>query len=207
MENTRKWAENHNIVAQLDTSLVPEEFTEMVNFINATSIRYALTVNPTIYNSYIKQFWQTAIVKTINGEKQIKAKVDGQKVLVTESFIRETLLFEDGEGIKCLANSDIFAGLDALGYEKKNNSLKFQKGLFSSQWKFLLHTLLHCLSPKTSGWNEFSTVIASALICLSKGNSFNFSNMILEGMVKSIKESGTYLLYPRFVQLFVENQI
>jgi hypothetical protein len=45
------------------------------------------------------------------------------------------------------------------------------------------------------------------MICLSKGDPFNFSNMILEGMAKSIKESGSYLLYLRFIQLFVENQI
>jgi hypothetical protein len=31
--------------------------------------------------------------------------------------------------------------------------------------------------------------------------------MILEGIAKSIKESGTYLLYQRFIQLFVEKQI
>ena len=65
----------------------------------------------------------------------------------------------------------------------------------------------YCLSSKTSGWNEFSATIASALVCLSKGHPFNFSNMILEGIAKSIKESGSYLLYPRFIQLFMENQI
>lgn len=45
------------------------------------------------------------------------------------------------------------------------------------------------------------------MICLSKGNPFNFSNMLLEGIAKSIKESRSYLLCPRFIQLFVENQI
>ena len=167
MKIGRTWANSHNIVALLDKDKVPEEFTEMIDFINATSIRYALTVNPTIVVSHIKQFWHSAIVKTLNGEQYIKAKVDGQKVLVSESIIRETLFFEDDEGILCLSDSEIFVGLGELGNEKKNQSLKIQKGFFSSPWKLLIHVLSHCLSSKTTGWNEFNASITSAMICLS----------------------------------------
>nr|GFB71261.1 hypothetical protein [Tanacetum cinerariifolium] len=40
---------------------------------------------------------------------------------------------------------------------------------FSSQWKFLIHTILQSLSAKRTSWNEFSIAVASAVICLSKG--------------------------------------
>nr|GFC36967.1 ribonuclease H-like domain, reverse transcriptase, RNA-dependent DNA polymerase [Tanacetum cinerariifolium]GFC36970.1 ribonuclease H-like domain, reverse transcriptase, RNA-dependent DNA polymerase [Tanacetum cinerariifolium] len=46
---------------------------------------------------------------------------------------------------------------------------------FSSQWKFLIHTILQSLSAKRTSWNEFSTAMVSAVICLSKGQRFNFS--------------------------------
>ncbi|GKA55764.1 hypothetical protein Tco_0754836 [Tanacetum coccineum] len=46
---------------------------------------YALTVNPTIYTSCIKQFWATAKIKTVNKEVQIQALVDGRKVIITET--------------------------------------------------------------------------------------------------------------------------
>ncbi|GKA18496.1 hypothetical protein Tco_0698411 [Tanacetum coccineum] len=59
--------------------------------LNASSIRYALTVNPTIYTSCIKQFWATAKAKTVNGEVQIQALVDGKKVIVTETSVRRAL--------------------------------------------------------------------------------------------------------------------
>ncbi|GKC05937.1 hypothetical protein Tco_0997547 [Tanacetum coccineum] len=62
----------------------PEEskgFEQIINFLNASSIRYALTVNPTIYTSCIKQFWATAKAKTVNEEVQIQALVDGKKNL------------------------------------------------------------------------------------------------------------------------------
>jgi hypothetical protein len=150
MESTRTWVESHNNVALLDDKMVPEGFTDMVKFLNATSLRYALTVNPTIYISYIKPFWLTAKVKIRNGEKHIKAMVDGQQVLVTESSIRELLLFDDETETKCLANSAIFEGLKDLGYEGQHSGLKFQKGLLCSQYKFVVHNLLHCLSSKTS---------------------------------------------------------
>nr|GEU92296.1 hypothetical protein [Tanacetum cinerariifolium] len=42
--------------------------------------RYALTVNPTVYASCVKQFWTTAKVKKVNGQEQIQALVDRQEM-------------------------------------------------------------------------------------------------------------------------------
>ncbi|GKC90037.1 hypothetical protein Tco_1150686 [Tanacetum coccineum] len=58
-------------------------------------IRYALTVNPTIYTSCIQQFWATTKANTINGERQIQALIDKKKVIITESSIRSDLHLED----------------------------------------------------------------------------------------------------------------
>nr|GEY52420.1 hypothetical protein [Tanacetum cinerariifolium] len=54
------------------------------------------------------QFWSTAVAKTINGEEQIHAMVDGQKVIISEAYIRRDLQFADEEGVDCLPNSTIF---------------------------------------------------------------------------------------------------
>nr|GEW18532.1 hypothetical protein [Tanacetum cinerariifolium] len=54
-----------------------------------------------------------------------------------------------------------------MGYEKPSTKLTFYKAFFSSQWKFLIHTILQCMSAKGMSWNEFSSFIASAIICLS----------------------------------------
>ncbi|GKC35683.1 reverse transcriptase domain-containing protein, partial [Tanacetum coccineum] len=61
-------------------------------------IRYALTVNPTIYISRIEQFWSTGVVKTINGEVQLHALVDGKKMIISEASVRRDLKLEDEEG-------------------------------------------------------------------------------------------------------------
>nr|GEU38865.1 ribonuclease H-like domain-containing protein [Tanacetum cinerariifolium] len=75
---------------------------------------------------------------------------------------------------------EIFTGLQAIGYATKGK-FTFFKHKFSPQWKFLIHTLIHCLSPKSGSWNQFASNIATALICLSTGRKYNFSNMIFNG--------------------------
>nr|GFB55105.1 hypothetical protein [Tanacetum cinerariifolium] len=80
-------------------------------------------------------------------------------------------------GVVCLSNEEIFTGLAQMGYKKPSTKLAFYKDFFSSQWKFLIHTILQSLSAKRTSWNEFSTTMVSAVICLSKGQKFNFSKV------------------------------
>ncbi|GKC50056.1 ribonuclease H-like domain-containing protein [Tanacetum coccineum] len=114
--------------------------------------------------------------QTRNGEEvQLHALVDGKKIIITESTVRRDLQLEDAEGVDCLSNSTIFEQLSLIGYEKISQKLTFYKPFFSPQWKFLIHTILQCLSPKTTAWNEFSSTMASAIIYLATNQKFNFS--------------------------------
>ncbi|GJR39672.1 putative ribonuclease H-like domain-containing protein [Tanacetum coccineum] len=64
------------------------------------------------------------------------------------------------------------------------------------------------MSAKTTAWNEFSSTMASAIICLATNQKFNFSKYIFESMVKNLENvSGKFLMYPRFVQVFLEKQL
>ncbi|GJY11603.1 hypothetical protein Tco_0380912 [Tanacetum coccineum] len=194
----------HNLVAYLEKSNENAEFHQIVDFLSTCSINYALTVSPTIYASYIEQFWNTATSKTVNSVKQIHVIVDDKAVVITESSVRNDLLFHDKDGITCLTNDKKFENLALMGYEQLSTKLTFQKGSFSPQWKFLIHTILHCISSKSTGWNEFSTNLASADICLAKGQNFNFSKLIFDGMLRNL-DSKKFLMYPRFLQLFLNN--
>ncbi|GJU46976.1 putative ribonuclease H-like domain-containing protein [Tanacetum coccineum] len=146
--------------------------------------------------------------KTVNDEVQLQALVDVKKVIITESTVRRDLYLEDAEGVDCLPNATIFEQLTLIGYEKLSQKLTFYKAFFSPQWKFLIHTILQCLSAKTTAWNEFSSTMASAIICLATNQKFNFSKYIFESMVKNLENvSGKFLMYPRFVQVFLEKQL
>nr|GEX04543.1 hypothetical protein [Tanacetum cinerariifolium] len=137
-------------------------FKQIIDFLSGSYIHYALTMNPYIYISCIMQFWNTASVKRSDDVTRLQALVDKKKIVILEAVIREILQLDDAEGVVCLPNEEIFAGLAQMGYEKPSTKLNFYKAFFSSQWKFLIHTLLQSLSAKRTSWNEFSTAMASA---------------------------------------------
>ncbi|GJZ82449.1 hypothetical protein Tco_0647622 [Tanacetum coccineum] len=147
--------------------------------------------------SCIEQFWATVKAKTINGEVQLQALVDRKKIVITESIVRRDLQLEDAKGVDCLFNATIFEQLTLIGYEKLSQKLTFYKAFFSSQWKFLIHTILQCLSAKTTACNEFSSTMASAIIYLAINQKFNFSKYIFKSMVKNVNNAGKFLMYPR----------
>ncbi|GJT73699.1 hypothetical protein Tco_1032985 [Tanacetum coccineum] len=78
--STLTFVDTHNMVAFLEKPTESDGFHEIIDFLNATQIRYALTVNPTIYTSCIEQFWATAKVKTVNGELHIQTLIDKKKL-------------------------------------------------------------------------------------------------------------------------------
>ncbi|GKB67237.1 hypothetical protein Tco_0928649, partial [Tanacetum coccineum] len=116
-----KFASSHNMVAFLDKPTESDGFEQIVDFSNAHSIKYALTVNPTIYTSCIEQFWTTAKVKAVNEEVQIQALVDKKKVIVTETSVRSDLQLEDTEdetenveNVPTHSNEPLLSGEDRL---------------------------------------------------------------------------------------------
>ncbi|GKB86232.1 hypothetical protein Tco_0958504 [Tanacetum coccineum] len=119
-----KFADTHNMVVFLSKPAESEGFEQIMDFLNANPIKYALTINPTIYISCIEQFWSTVKAKTINGEVQLHALLDGKKIIITESIVRRDLQLEDAEGVDCLPNATIFEQLALMGYEQMRLSIR-----------------------------------------------------------------------------------
>nr|GEY30115.1 ribonuclease H-like domain-containing protein [Tanacetum cinerariifolium] len=138
--------------------------------------------NPLMAGSFPKTILPTQLtsakVTTVNDEVRIQALVDGKRVNIKESSIRRILRLDDAKDTSCLTNIEIFKGLAKMGYEKPSDKLTFYKAFFSPQWKFLIHTILQCLSAKTTSWNEFSSTMAFAIICLATNQKFNFSREV-----------------------------
>ncbi|GJU21746.1 ribonuclease H-like domain-containing protein [Tanacetum coccineum] len=125
---------------------------------------------------------------------------------ITEASLRRHLKLDDHDGITSIPNSEIFEQLALMGYHTDSDKLTFQKGAFSPQWRFLIHTILHCLSPKKTAWEQFSSNIATAVICLATNRRFNFSRLIFEHMVSNISSPHKFLMYPRFIQICLDMQ-
>ncbi|GJT15429.1 hypothetical protein Tco_0874135 [Tanacetum coccineum] len=139
--------------------------------------------------------------------RQLQALVDKKRVIVTESRIRRDLHLDDAEGTDCLPTATIFEELARMGYAKPSQKLTFYKAFFSPQWKYFIHTITQCLSAKSTAWNEFSSSMASLIICLETNKKFNLSKYIFVAMVKHLDGGVKFLMYPCFLQVFINHQL
>nr|GEX43063.1 synaptobrevin, longin-like domain protein [Tanacetum cinerariifolium] len=154
-----KLCDYHNMVAILEKSEHNVDFHAIVDFVEASPLR----------------------IETTEEGTKIFATVDGILRTVTESSLRRNLKLKDEEGISSLPDAKLFENLTLMGYNvSPNQKFTFQKGQFSHQWKYLIHTIMQCLSPKSTGFNEFSSNIATALACLATNRVYNFSKMIFD---------------------------
>ncbi|GKD24735.1 hypothetical protein Tco_1230949 [Tanacetum coccineum] len=147
--STPKFVETYNLVAFFEKLEESNGFEGIIDFLNASSVQYALT---------------------------IQALVDKKKVIITETSIRSDLMLDDADRTYCLSTATIFAELERI-------------------------------SAKTTSWNEFSSTMASAIICLATNKNFNFSKYIFDNMVKNLEGGIKFLMYPRFVQVFLDKQV
>ncbi|GJT59755.1 hypothetical protein Tco_1003288 [Tanacetum coccineum] len=170
-----EFCDKHDIIAYLQKFERSEGFHQIIDFLNASHIQYALIENPTIYVSFIKQFWRTATARTsATGEVELIATIDGQEKTITEASLRRHLKLEDNGGVTTLPNSEIFEQLALMGYATDSDKLTFQK--------------------------------ATAIICLATTRTFNFSKFIFDAMVKNLDNPHKFLMYPRFIQIYLNKQ-
>nr|GEZ96627.1 xylulose kinase-1 [Tanacetum cinerariifolium] len=180
--------DDHNKVAYLEKGKGWEAYAQVLNFLNRSHIRYALTYRPPmVFDSLFKQFWATTIVRTLEaGPSDIISTIDGNEVVVNESLIRTQLHLDDVHGLYNFTLNDVLDGMRAIRYPTYG-SLTFYKAMMSPQSRFLIHTLIHCMSPKSEkGWNQVPSSLASALICLSSGQTYNFYRFIMDGMLGNV---------------------
>nr|GEW22415.1 hypothetical protein [Tanacetum cinerariifolium] len=110
-------------------------------------------------------------------EHAIRGSVSGNYIIYIAIFWSTARIETTDEGTKILATID---------------------GQFSHQWKYLIHTIMQCLSPKSTGFNEFSRNIATALVCLATNKVYNFSKIIFDSMVRNVNNNvSKFLMYPR----------
>nr|GEU55233.1 hypothetical protein [Tanacetum cinerariifolium] len=97
------------------------------------------------------QFCATSTVRTLEaGPSDIIATIDGNKVVVTESLIRTQLQLNDVNGLYEFTLHEVLDGMRAIWYPT-DGFIIFCKAKPSPQWRFLIHTLIHCMSPKSEG--------------------------------------------------------
>nr|GFA55740.1 hypothetical protein [Tanacetum cinerariifolium] len=82
----------------LEKSDAAEGFEQIIDFLSGSYIKHALTVNPYVYISCIKQFWNIVVVKRSGDVTRLQALVDKKRIVITEEVVCEILQLNDAEG-------------------------------------------------------------------------------------------------------------
>ncbi|GJV13562.1 hypothetical protein Tco_1355103 [Tanacetum coccineum] len=123
--------------------------------------------------SLIKQFWQTATTSTLEDE---------------DMGITATI---DGK-VKVVFEASI----------RRHLKLEDSDGI-STLSTVEIFEQLALMGSKNTAWEQFSSNIATAIICLATNRTFNFSKLIFEAMVKNLDSKTKFLMYPIFIQIFL----
>nr|GEX75947.1 putative reverse transcriptase domain-containing protein [Tanacetum cinerariifolium] len=107
----------HNMVAILEKGKFNSDFHPIVDFIAASPLKYALTVKPTIFVSYIRQFWSTTRIETTDEGTHILATVIGIQRTASESSLRRNLKLRDEDCIVSIPDMELFENLTLMGVQ------------------------------------------------------------------------------------------
>nr|GEU29330.1 ribonuclease H-like domain, reverse transcriptase, RNA-dependent DNA polymerase [Tanacetum cinerariifolium] len=96
-----RYKDEHNKVGYLLKPIGSDDYHHIIDFLRTLHIRYALTHNPIIFDSLVKQFWSTATLRAPESD-------------------------DDG-GITDLPITEIYSGMDNLGYVTEGKLTFFKK--------------------------------------------------------------------------------
>nr|GEW27907.1 hypothetical protein [Tanacetum cinerariifolium] len=104
------------MIAFLTKSDAREGFDQIVDFLNAHTILYALMVNPTIYVSYLKKFWASISVKKSNDIVKLQTLIDRKKCMSEKRTAWNEFSSSMASAVIYLATVMINAQVDDLSF-------------------------------------------------------------------------------------------
>ncbi|GKD29353.1 putative ribonuclease H-like domain-containing protein [Tanacetum coccineum] len=89
---SKLFTNDHNKVGFLEKSKGSADYHQVLYFLQGSHIRYAITHDPIIYDSLVKQFWSMASLRASEeGPPTILATIDRTPYTITESLVRSQL--------------------------------------------------------------------------------------------------------------------
>ncbi|MFS7951142.1 hypothetical protein Hanom_Chr07g00591501 [Helianthus anomalus] len=145
----------HNYLFILEKPSDNTTFHSVIDALSSSRYKTLLTCNPSIYLGTLRDFWKNAQLEVQDKKPwAITSSVKGIKVAVIPKDISEVFELNDITGKTSFPKTDYQTDFLERGYaeEMKNDTL--QKGSFPPATRFLFHTLLMCVSNKTTTFNE-----------------------------------------------------
>nr|GEX98930.1 hypothetical protein [Tanacetum cinerariifolium] len=140
------------MVAILERGEFNTDFHPMVDFIAASPFRIETTDEGTHILATVDGIQRTMSEASLRRNLKLRDE-DGITTWICLSKeviqLRRNLKLQDEEGISSLPNTELFENLTLIGYNiSPNQKFTFQKGQFSHQWKYLIHTIIPSFSGR-----------------------------------------------------------
>ncbi|XP_076904399.1 uncharacterized protein LOC143559823 [Bidens hawaiensis] len=200
----------HNICAYVDQDVPDlETFGDLLTFLRRSKIHYAITARPKVYLSIIRQFWNTA--EYVEEDKSIRATINRTPITIDVVVIRRVLQFDDNDDNSSEFDRQLVRGLfRRLNYGGDILRSMLNKNGLCAPYKYLLHVLLHCMSGRRGGFDECRLSVQSAFVALILNKPYNYSELVFDHLKEQVRQtlqSKKFLMYPRFLQLIIQDLI
>nr|GEU84967.1 ribonuclease H-like domain-containing protein [Tanacetum cinerariifolium] len=136
------------------------------------------------------------LTKALDGPRYVVPT--GRVIVATGRYVVPT-----GRVIVATGRKKVVVNEAFIRHDLKLNDVEGTSCLFNA----VIFKELARMSAKTTSWNEFSSTMASAIICLANNQNFNFSKYILTSLVKNLEASVPFYMFPKFIQVFVNHQL
>ena len=163
-----EFTDMHNIAIVLaDPPAVHLDLRSMIQKIRECCLASAIAANPVVCQNLIREFRATASMDMSDaGHFTVKATVQGHEIVISESFIMETLLIDDQPNYPTkIGIEDIQRILRRMSYE--GTSPPTLKKLLHLYWRLLAHVFVSCISGRRSGADDFSQRNIGAIVSLA----------------------------------------
>ncbi|KAI3686707.1 hypothetical protein L1987_80391 [Smallanthus sonchifolius] len=142
----------HNQMALLDPGMFEAvNYQGIINFLNRSRLHLALSANPYISLPYIQQFWDTVQQDTNVNPHVLRATVNNTDVAISVDTIRVALALGGENDDPSLPGNLIMGFFQMMGYIGRQNDTQARKGRLVGEWRYFMHVIIQCLSPRKAG--------------------------------------------------------
>ncbi|KAI3712369.1 hypothetical protein L1987_70923 [Smallanthus sonchifolius] len=147
-------------------------------------ISYAISADPIVSRPYLEQFWDIADHDCTITPNVIRATVTGHDIAISEDTIRRVLQFRDLATDPVSYPNYFVDGCwrQRMGYVGVRDYASYKKMWLLDQWRYIAHIMIMCICSRKAGKDAMGHDLAAAMV-------------------------GLFLLYPRFVQLLINDAL
>ncbi|GJU97363.1 hypothetical protein Tco_1326634, partial [Tanacetum coccineum] len=189
--------DEHNKVGFLEKPKGSDDYHQVLDFLRGSHIRYAITYDPIIYDSLVKQFWSTTSLRAFaEGPPAILATIDRTPYTITESLLRSQLHLDDDGGVEDLPIADIYlvgneltTAVQLIAFLKKQISDSRRPKAMADLHLFVcLDGLLRVFMKVLTGWFVVPSGIRVVYKFLLVGMCVPYCQKIQEQSLRMIRE-------------------